>query len=113
MRKGIDMKSYIGVPASGGISTSTIIKLNENTNYLDIEDNLILLVHSSSPEWVLPLRKAAGIICEIGGNYSHLAILCREMNKPCITGVENIYSLLFDGEKVMINGFTGEIYVYG
>ena len=71
----------------------------------------IIVVYESSPAWTIPLLKSSGMICEVGGVTSHIAIICRELSVPCITGIKGILSNLYDGEIVFINGNAGEVYV--
>lgn len=98
--------------ASQGIVRSRIIKIYSENDFPRVSQGDILLVKKSFPGWVIPLMKAGGMICEVGGVFSHIAIICREMNKPCITNIEGIFDELVDGEDVMINGEKGEVLWY-
>lgn len=106
------MKIYHGIAASQGIVRSHIIKVSNENDFLNVGKGNILLVKKSFPGWVVPLMKAGGMICEVGGVFSHIAIICREMNKPCVTGIDNIFNELENGAEVLIDGAKGEIYVY-
>lgn len=106
------MKHYHGITASQGMLRSRIIKIQNENDFSRVSNGDILLVKKSFPGWVVPLMKAEGMICEVGGAFSHIAIICREMNKPCITGIEGIFDELMDGEDVMIDGVKGEVLWY-
>ncbi|MBS3175403.1 pyruvate, water dikinase [Candidatus Woesearchaeota archaeon] len=58
----------------------------------------------------LPLmNKALGVITSRGGILSHAAIVCRELNKPCIVGVGNLINELKEGDYICLNADKGEI----
>ena len=86
--------------------------INDETDFASVKRGLIIIVRKSSPEWIVPLLKADGIICEVGGNFSHLAIICRELGKPCITNVRGIFDTIKDGADIMIDGPGKEVIWY-
>ena len=54
------------------------------------------------------LTKAGGVISPTGGLTSHLAEKCREMNIPCLVGVENSEELK-DEDEVEVDADSGVI----
>ena len=69
----------------------------------------ILVVPMTTPEHVSLIMKSKGIITELGGILSHAAIVCRELKKPCITGVIGATKKLKPGMMIEMNGGTGKI----
>ena len=56
-------------------------------------------------EILLPLmKKARAILTEQGGATSHACILARELNIPCIVGIENLLSFVKEGEFSEVEG---------
>ncbi|MFR4318197.1 MAG: PEP-utilizing enzyme [Eubacterium sp.] len=51
----------------------------------------------------------AGIITELGGRTSHSAILARAMEIPAVLSIENVCSLVSNGDEVIVDGTSGEI----
>jgi len=49
------------------------------------------------------LYSARGIITEVGGLMSHLAVVSRELGIPCITGCKDCYLSLKTGEEIEID----------
>jgi len=70
----------------------------------------ILVVKKSNPVWTIGMMTASALISETGGVISHIAIIAREMGIPCITAVENITSILKNGQRIRIDGDKGVIY---
>ena len=63
----------------------------------------------TDPGWVFMITGAAGIISERGSLLSHTAIISRELHKPSVVGVKELFDRVHDGDTVRINGATGEI----
>lgn len=49
-----------------------------------------------------------GILTEVGGRTSHSAILARVMEVPAVLSIENICSIAKNGDKVVLDGTSGE-----
>ena len=49
-----------------------------------------------------------GILAEVGGRTSHSAILARAMEVPAVLSIENICSIAKNGDKVVLDGTSGE-----
>jgi len=61
---------------------------------------------------VLPaLLRAAAAICETGGVLNHLAVLARELGKPCVTGLPDVVDEIDDGLLLRVDGALGAIEV--
>lgn len=106
------MKVFNGTAVSGGMVKGVVVRVDESTDLYKIANDNIILIYKSSPKWVIPLMSACGIISEIGGYASHMAILSREMTKPCVSDIEGIYSLLKTGDVVLLDGYKGEVTLY-
>ena len=49
-----------------------------------------------------------GILTDVGGRTSHSAILARAMEVPAVLSIENICSIAKNGDKVVLDGTSGE-----
>ncbi len=59
----------------------------------------------------LSAQGVIGIITENGGWTSHTFILAREMNLPGVTGVGKLFRKIKTGDKVVVDGFSGDVIV--
>lgn len=59
----------------------------------------------------LDLKNIAGIITEIGGINSHMAIMARTHEIPAIVGIKQIMKQISNNDFIAINGTTGEIFI--
>jgi len=62
----------------------------------------ILVTRMTDPDSVPYIQQAAGVVTNHGGVLCHAAIVCREMNKPCIVGTKNATEVLTTGKKITI-----------
>ncbi len=73
--------------------------------------NVILFTRSASATTVTPLfSRIKGVVCTAGGPTSHLAIVAREFDIPCVMASEIRYDGNLDHEEIFINK-EGEIFI--
>ncbi len=106
------MKSYKGIPVSSGFCKSKAKIINNSADFGKVQYGDIIIVKHSFPGWIIPLMKASGLVCEIGGKVSHIGILCRELGKPCVSNIPNIQETIHDEDYIFIDGDTGEVCIY-
>lgn len=56
-------------------------------------------------------KRVAGIITELGGRTSHSAILSRALEIPAVVAAVGILGAVKDGDEVILDGDTGEIFI--
>ena len=101
-------RQFCGIPCSDGIAEGEIIKIDRLTDGIDTEGKIIM-ARMTDPGWVFHITRAKGIVSERGSLLSHTAIISRELGKPAVVGVRGLFDRLKDGDRVRINGATGEI----
>ncbi len=102
--------SIIGISASGGEAEGKLKFIEDINNIDNWEDNCILLTYYTDPDWVPIMINAKGIITAEGGFLCHAAIIARELNIPCITGIgeENLEKLK-NLDEIRLDGGRGLI----
>lgn len=75
--------------------------------FAEMNDGDVLVAETTSPELIPACKKAAAILTNQGGLLSHAAIISRELGIPCIVGLENITSLVKDGDFVEVDANNG------
>ena len=83
-----------------------VMKEFEMPDKIDFE---ILVTKHTDPGWTALIALSKGLIIEHGGVLSHASIVARELGIPAVIGVRGATDLYKDGQKVEINGSTGEI----
>lgn len=109
-----EIKIQDGIGASSGKIKGEICFLESPHQISKFKENSILLTYATDPEWVPIMAKAKGIITLNGGYLCHAAIISRELNKPCIVGVNlELFNKLKHTGMVSMNASTGEIKIIG
>ena len=97
------------------IKNRVLAKLaNEETiNISKLPKNTIIVATelTTSDTAKLDFKNVSGIISEIGGTNSHTSIMARTHAIPAITRVEDATKIFRNGDKIAINGSTGEIFL--
>jgi phosphoenolpyruvate-protein phosphotransferase (PTS system enzyme I) len=75
--------------------------------------NRIIVAHTLSADMVahLNLDKVLGLVVEHGGITSHAAIIARSLGIPAVSGVAGIMEFVRCGDRLVLNGDTGEVFL--
>lgn len=76
--------------------------------------NAIICAEDLPPSETVALdrKKVLAFVTARGSYTSHTAILARNMNIPAVVGVgDDFLNEIKDGEEIIVDGFTGEVYV--
>jgi len=104
--KNSEIKGLIACP---GIATGRATVVADRTDLYKVSDGDIMIAKLTTPDFVVAMRKAAGIVTDLGGMTSHAAIVSRELKIPCIVGTKNATQVLKDGEMVQVDADKGVV----
>lgn len=109
-------KLLSGYAASAGIVEGTVKKINmfmradAELEISKVKRGDIIVTEMTRPQFLLAIRRAGGIITDLGGSLCHAAIVSREFNIPSVVGTQNATKLLRHGQKVILDGNEGIVY---
>ena len=85
----------------------------EEIDLSKLPENTILVAKelSTSDTAKMNLKNISGIITEIGGVNSHMAIIARTNEIPAIVGIRHIFENIKENDFIALNGATGEIFL--
>ena len=85
----------------------------EEINLSQLPSNTILVTNelTTSDTAKLDLKNIAGIITEVGGVNSHMAIMARTHEIPAVVGIKQTMKQINENDSIAINGKTGEIFI--
>ncbi|MEI6627141.1 MAG: PEP-utilizing enzyme, partial [bacterium] len=69
----------------------------------------ILVTETTSPDFVILMKKAGGIIANQGGLNSHAAIMSRELGVPCLVGAHIATDVLKTGDLIELDANKGVV----
>lgn len=99
-----------GQGVSPGIIEARALVLENPVEALaETDGDFILVTKNTDPAWVYIMSRSLGLISEKGSLLSHTAIIGRELGIPTVVGVRNATHELKTGDRIRINGSTGEV----
>lgn len=101
-----------GIPASPGNYSGYAYYVDDFN--APIEKDKILLAYTTDPNWIPHLLKARAVVTSTGGFLCHAAIVCRELNIPCVTGIgSELLEILKDNlkKRLTVDGSCGNIII--
>ncbi|QFU07514.1 Pyruvate, phosphate dikinase [Rhodobacteraceae bacterium THAF1] len=112
-----------GIAASPGAATGRIVFTSAAAQAASAREEAVILVRpETTPDDVLGMHSASGILTERGGVSSHAAVIARGLGLPCVVGASEITidarartltvpggRVLAEGETITLDGSTGRI----
>jgi pyruvate,orthophosphate dikinase len=110
-----------GLPAGPGAAAGRIALTAEKAAEMSTSGPVLLVRAETSPEDIVGMHAAAGILTARGGMTSHAAVVARGLGKPCVVGVGELDVVeeegtvrvggrtLREGDELSIDGTTGEV----
>jgi pyruvate,water dikinase len=105
--KGIE-NQLLGNPVSPGMAEG-LVKVVKDPLKADLVPGEIMVCRGTDPAWTPLFLAASGLVMEMGGMMTHGAIVAREYGIPAVVGVNQATTILQNGQRIQVNGSTGEI----
>ena len=112
-----------GLPASPGAASGQIVFFADDAAKWHDDGHRVIMVRiETSPEDLVGMSAAEGILTARGGMTSHAAVVARGMGKCCVSGAGAICidykaktleiegRVFNEGDYISLNGSTGEVY---
>jgi pyruvate,water dikinase len=98
-----------GVSASRGIIEGTVCVVRNSSEFSKLKKGDVMVSVFTSPAWTPLFKVAAAVITEKGSPTSHAAIVAREYGIPAIVAMDNVTTVLKDGQKIRVDGTSGVV----
>jgi pyruvate,water dikinase len=98
-----------GIGGSPGVVEGRVRLLRTERDLGELRPGEVLVCSITAPSWGPAFSVAAGIVTDIGGMMSHAAIVCREYGLPAVVGTGFATVRLRTGDRVRLDGATGEV----
>jgi pyruvate,water dikinase len=106
-----DSSDLTGMAASPGVVEGLARVIRSPDQLDEIQEGEILVAPVTAPSWAPVFGKIQATVTDIGGMMSHAAIVCREYGLPAVTGTGNGSSRITTGQKIRVDGNTGQVTV--
>jgi len=98
-----------GLAGYKGTVTGKVFYVKNPDKPPKIKNNRILVTSLTSPKLINHIKKSKAVVTDEGGLLSHAAIICRELNTPCVIGTKIATQVLKDGVKVEVDANKGVV----
>lgn len=105
----LSVGALAGAIANMGIVRGVVKVVHDISELGKVEEGDILVASMTIPEFVPAMEKAAAFVTDEGGITCHAAIVSRELDIPCIIGVEIAARTLHDGDVVEVDANSGVV----
>lgn len=82
----------------------------EDIDISSVPEGTVIVARDLTPSMTAGINpeNIEGILTEVGGRTSHSAILARAMEVPAVLSIDNICTIAKNGDKVVLDGTSGE-----
>jgi phosphoenolpyruvate synthase/pyruvate phosphate dikinase len=102
-----------GAIANMGVARGVVKVVHDISELGKVEEGDVLVASMTIPEFVPAMEKAAAFVTDEGGITCHAAIVSRELDIPCIIGVQIATRTLHDGDFVEVDANNGVVRILG
>lgn len=104
------LMSGTGTVVQRGIATGKVFVVRNDEDLLRFPQEAILVTMQTSPRLARVIRKAAGIITDVGSSTGHMATVAREFRVPTVVNTGYATRLLHDGDEITLDATQNVIY---
>ena len=104
-------RQLTGVGCSQGVISGKVRIVDDYADLDKLQPDDIIVTKYTDTGWLSKFASIHGLITEHGGILCHAAVVAREFNLPIIVAVTGATTLLKEGETIMMNAATGEIFI--
>lgn len=97
-----------GSPVSPGVVEGTVHVVFD-PHEAQLAPGEILVCPGTDPAWTPLFLAAGGLVMEVGGLMTHGSVVAREYGIPAVVGVHKATSRLKTGQRIRVDGSSGEI----
>ena len=97
----------VGTPGSPGRARGTARVITGPDDFHRFQPGDVLVAHTTMPIWTPLFNIASAAVTEVGGPFSHAAIVAREFGIPLVNGAIDATQVIADGAPVLVDGSAG------
>ncbi len=98
-----------GLGVSSGSAQGSAYLLRTTAGVSSVPPGAVLVCGAAKPEYMPAIARSVAIVSADGGMLCHMAIVARELGKPCVVGIHDALERFIDGEKLYVDGDAGFI----
>lgn len=98
-----------GAAAARGCYSGRARVITSERDLQRIEQGDVLVCRAFSPSWSILVTSVGAVVSDSGGVLSNAATIAREYGIPAVTATGDGTQLIRDGQRVTVDGDTGEV----
>ncbi len=102
-----EKKIIVGTPGSPGRARGIARVITGPDDFGHFQPGDVLVAHTTTPIWTPLFNIASAAVTEVGGPFSHAAIVAREFGIPLVTGAIDATQVIVDDAPVVVDGSAG------
>lgn len=106
-----DHTTVVGITGNGGVYDGKVHVVTTLEDLFDIEPGDVLVARSTGEAFNSMIHLVGAIVTDHGSYASHAAIVAREGGFPAVVGCVDATSRLAQGQRVRVDGDTGQVHV--
>ena len=99
-----------GLIAQRGVASGPVRVVRTDEDLENFPSGGVLVARHTSPRYARVMRKARGIITDVGSPTGHMATIAREFRVPALVNCGVATSLLTDGEEITLDATRPAVY---
>ena len=111
LKRGVQERSgkkiIVGTPGSPGRARGIARVITGPDDFGHFQPGDVLVAHTTTPIWTPLFNIASAAVTEVGGPFSHAAIVAREFGIPLVNGALDATRSIADGAPVVVDGSAG------
>jgi phosphohistidine swiveling domain-containing protein len=107
----VTMCSYMGLGGAPGVAEGPAVVLRDQADATAIPMGAVVVAHIIHPHLTPLFVRIAGVVVEEGALLQHATTLAREFGVPAVVGLKGATDLIRTGDRVRVDGGTGEVAV--
>jgi pyruvate,water dikinase len=100
--------ALVGTPVSPGVAEG-VVRVILDPAGARLAPGEVLVCPGTDPSWTPLFLAAAALVTEVGGLITHGAVVAREYGIPAVVGVAQATTRLRTGQRVRVDGASGQI----
>ncbi len=93
-----------------GVGFGPAFLVHSDEDLMNFPTGGVLVAKHSSPQFVLVMPKAQGIVTDAGSVTGHMASLAREFGVPTILDAKTASSTISPGSEITVDAYSGRVY---
>jgi len=99
-----------GAIAFPGVGYGPAYHVRSDDDLMGFPEGAVLVARHSTPQFVVVMRKAQGIVTDAGSVTGHMASLAREFGIPTVLDAKVATSVIPQGMDVTVDAYSGRVY---